>query len=88
MIRFTNGGNRVRFGCAQPIQYPTVHPTTYGNRTSPRFNGDDMLSHEGSSRFSSPQLRPPSTANNLGNTGSVAGDNVQFMYDKCRGSRF
>ncbi|VDL34703.1 unnamed protein product [Hymenolepis diminuta] len=88
MIRFTNSGNRVRFGCAQPMQYPTVHPTTYGNRTSPRFNGDDMLSHEGPSRFSSPQLRPSSTANNLGNTGSGAGDSVQFMYDKCRGSRF
>ncbi|VDN96523.1 unnamed protein product [Rodentolepis nana] len=79
MIRFTNGGNRVRFSGAQPMQRPSVYPATYGGRVPSRFNGGEVPSGL------SPQLRPPSLANNPRNAGSSGNDDSsQFLFDRFR----
>nr|CDS25903.1 hypothetical protein HmN_000624200 [Hymenolepis microstoma] len=73
MIRFTNGGNSVRFGSAQPMQRPSMHPATYGSRASARFNAGEVPPGLSS------QFRPPSLASNPRNAGSSGSDSSQFL---------
>lgn len=85
MIRFTNGGDRVRYNNALCPTRPNLSGQLYigSNRASSRFNGDEPLE---SPRFSA-SPRPTSTMA-IASTITSRSNNAQSGLARWRGNRF